>query len=121
VAKVLVLAAGSLTTMLSAAVQMTGREPMLSFSYSDALLKTAHTYSAAAIIDTSAGNDCWKLAERLKDMRRPGKMPLLLISEKPLGEAEVDRALAVGARAVLTGIVSVEQVAAELASVLAQL
>lgn len=117
--KVLVFAFGTSTDAILRGVEKSGRTAMLARSASDALLKINDEHPVAVVIELSTdAASGWKLAQSIRRSRMLVSLPILLVTELVFEDRELEKALDVGARAVLTAPVAEDLVAIELSNAL---
>jgi CheY-like chemotaxis protein len=84
------------------AVEQLGCRPITATNYADALLKSLDHHPAMFIIDCSAHEVTpWKLAEKLRDTKALRGVPILLMANSDLSEADAARALELSAQGFL--------------------
>jgi CheY-like chemotaxis protein len=80
-------------------VQDLGHQPITSQNYADALLKSLDHHPALFVINCSAKDgEPWKLAEKIRATKALKNIPILLVANEELSEADADRALELGAQ-----------------------
>ncbi|MBI3829806.1 MAG: response regulator [Planctomycetes bacterium] len=95
-------ASGGPVTELSNTVEKMGHLPVVAHNAADALLKASDQYPALFIVNVSMTQvDAWKLMEKIRHTRNIKTIPILIVSDHDLKDAESDRALALGAQGFL--------------------
>jgi CheY-like chemotaxis protein len=101
------------------AVQALGHQPITSQNYADALLKSLDHHPALFVINCSAREaEPWKLAEKIRATKALKNIPILLVANEELSEADADRALALGAQGFMKRPLNVDTLNQEIQRIL---
>ena len=94
---------GSSLQDLVAAFEKSGHQAVVAHNSADALLKANDLFPALFVVNVSLDNlDGWKLIEKVRKTRNIKNMPVLVISDRELKEAESEQALDLGIQASLS-------------------
>ena len=89
---------GEMADVVKAVVAL-GHQPITSQNYADALLKSLDHHPALFVINCSAKDtEPWKLAQKIRGTKALKSIPILLVANEELTEADADRALELGAQ-----------------------
>jgi len=85
------------------AIDALGAQPVIARNYADALLKAMDHYPALFVITISDGDtDSWKLADKIRGTKQLRSLPIMFLSSKQLSDVDTERAVNLGAQAMLS-------------------
>lgn len=85
--------AGGMRDVVEAVAQL-GHQPVVSYNYADALLKSLEHQPALFVINVGIKEvEPWKLAERIRATKAIRNVPILFVANSELSEADAERAL----------------------------
>lgn len=107
---------------MAAAIAKLGHEAIEAHNSADALLKAADLYPSLFIVNASVSEfDAWKLLEKIRKTRNIKTVPILILSDSDLKEAESDRALELGAQGFLRTPIKPQTLAEEIDKMLGRI
>ena len=109
------------TAEIAQAVERVGLQAITAHNYADALLKGMDHYPALFVISLALkDHDPWKLAEKIRATKVMANIPILLIADNDLSDADADKALKLYAQGFLQRPVDVATLTEEIKRIISR-